>query len=192
MKQEEKAFSSKRDENSLYTLTRKFIKLMVNSPDQAISITTAAQMLQVAKRRVYDITNVLESIGLITKWNINSVRWIGGSPASILNAPTSEKLIQNEHDKKIKNGVIISLDREIEELNSDLQELSNDKSILSHAYVTYNDIKSLEMLSGKLLFAMKAPDDTAIEYPKYEKGSYRMKISVEKGYISVFYIDNER
>lgn len=31
------------------------------------------------KRRVYDITNVLEGIGLIEKYSKNSIRWKGGS-----------------------------------------------------------------------------------------------------------------
>ena len=32
------------------------------------------------KRRVYDITNVLEGIGLIEKFSKNSIRWKGGGP----------------------------------------------------------------------------------------------------------------
>ncbi|ORD93678.1 E2F3 [Enterospora canceri] len=65
MKAHEAPTSSRRDENSLYSLTKRFVKLLWESPDHAISITTAASMLNVVKRRVYDITNVLESIDLL-------------------------------------------------------------------------------------------------------------------------------
>lgn len=34
--------------------------------------------LQVAKRRVYDITNVLEGVGLISKMSANYIMWQGG------------------------------------------------------------------------------------------------------------------
>ena len=37
-----------------------------------------ADKLGVAKRRMYDITNVLEGIKLITKTKKNHIKWIGG------------------------------------------------------------------------------------------------------------------
>jgi hypothetical protein len=36
-----------------------------------------AHMLKVEKRRVYDITNVLEGINYVTKNKKNTVKWIG-------------------------------------------------------------------------------------------------------------------
>ena len=39
----------------------------------------AAETLDVQKRRIYDITNVLEGIGLVEKRNKNLVHWCGGS-----------------------------------------------------------------------------------------------------------------
>ncbi|ORD93677.1 E2F6 [Enterospora canceri] len=84
------------------------------------------------------------------------------------------------------------IEQEIEELNRDLQDISACRDNLENAFVSYTDIKSVKQLNDKLLFAIKAPDETSIEYPKYEKGSYRMKISTDKGEISVFYIDNKR
>ena len=38
-------------------------------------------LLQVQKRRIYDITNVLEGVGLIEKKSKNNVRWKHGNPA---------------------------------------------------------------------------------------------------------------
>jgi len=38
-------------------------------------------LLQVQKRRIYDITNVLEGIGLIEKKLKNNIQWKGGSNA---------------------------------------------------------------------------------------------------------------
>ena len=37
----------------------------------------AAAVLEVQKRRIYDITNVLEGIGLIEKTIKNKIRWKG-------------------------------------------------------------------------------------------------------------------
>ena len=39
--------------------------------------------LNVQKRRIYDITNVLEGINLIERYKKNHVRWIGTTPDEI-------------------------------------------------------------------------------------------------------------
>jgi transcription factor E2F3 len=52
-------------ENSLGELTRKFIQLIQEAPEQSVDLNEAAKVLGVQKRRIYDITNVLEGIGLI-------------------------------------------------------------------------------------------------------------------------------
>jgi hypothetical protein len=49
-----------RHENSLGVLTRKFVKLIKNSPELTLDLNDAVKQLDVQKRRIYDITNVLE------------------------------------------------------------------------------------------------------------------------------------
>ncbi len=51
-----------RHENSLGELTKKFIELIKTSPDQCIDLNEAVVQLKVQKRRIYDITNVLEGM----------------------------------------------------------------------------------------------------------------------------------
>jgi transcription factor E2F3 len=51
-----------RQENSLGELTRKFILLIRDSKTNSVDLNEAADKLHVAKRRIYDITNVLEGI----------------------------------------------------------------------------------------------------------------------------------
>lgn len=41
------------------------------------------EILSVQKRRIYDITNVLEGINLIQRYKKNHVRWIGTAPEEI-------------------------------------------------------------------------------------------------------------
>ncbi len=49
-----------RHDNSLSVLTKKFIQLIKSSPDFTIDLNEAVKLLSVQKRRIYDITNVLE------------------------------------------------------------------------------------------------------------------------------------
>ena len=72
-----------RKENGLVELTKKFIQLLVEADDQSIDLNIAMKQLEVPKRRIYDITNVLEGINLIKRFKKNHVRWIGTSPDEI-------------------------------------------------------------------------------------------------------------
>ena len=49
-----------RQDNSLGVLTKKFVNLIKSSPDHTIDLNEAVKELNVQKRRIYDITNVLE------------------------------------------------------------------------------------------------------------------------------------
>lgn len=54
-----------RKENGLVTLTLRFIELLKNAKNQTLDLNRAVDQLGVQKRRIYDITNVLEGINLI-------------------------------------------------------------------------------------------------------------------------------
>ncbi len=54
-----------RKENGLVELTKKFIQLLVEAEEQCLDLNNAMTVLKVPKRRIYDITNVLEGINLI-------------------------------------------------------------------------------------------------------------------------------
>lgn len=49
--------------------------LLQNSPDGTLDLNETASSLSVPKRRIYDITNVLEGIGLIEKVSKNNIQW---------------------------------------------------------------------------------------------------------------------
>ena len=56
-----------RYDTSLGLLTKKFIDLLEGSADGVIDLNVASVQLNVQKRRIYDITNVLEGIGILEK-----------------------------------------------------------------------------------------------------------------------------
>ncbi|NWV67232.1 E2F2 factor, partial [Malurus elegans] len=66
-----------RYDTSLGLLTKKFISLLNESTDGVVDLNRAAEVLEVQKRRIYDITNVLEGIQLICKKSKNHIQWIG-------------------------------------------------------------------------------------------------------------------
>lgn len=182
----ERPSSSRRDENSLYSLTKKFLELLKNSSDRHINMKVAADKLNVGKRRIYDVTNVLDGLGMVSKWSVNSVKWTGQNIDECL-APVSgnDDWISAADDEEA------FFDSEIQRLNREITEMSRDEDNLENAYVTYSDLLKLGILKNKMVFALKAPNETTVEYPRYEKGHYKLTITNENGDISLFYISKE-
>ncbi|KAK6784083.1 hypothetical protein RDI58_017537 [Solanum bulbocastanum] len=65
--------ASCRYNSSVGLLTKKSINLIKHAEDGMLNINQAADTLE--KRRIYDITNVLEGIGLIEKKLRNRIQW---------------------------------------------------------------------------------------------------------------------
>lgn len=61
---------------SLVRLTQQFMELVRKAPDGVLDINDVARMLGVRKRRVYDITNVLDGIRLVRKKSKNLIEWM--------------------------------------------------------------------------------------------------------------------
>lgn len=75
----EKSSVKSKSDNTLGTLTKKFIDMITNQPEKTIEISIASQKLSIPKRRIYDITNVLEGIGYVEKISKNKMKWVGGT-----------------------------------------------------------------------------------------------------------------
>lgn len=65
-----------RYDTSLGLLTKKFVQLLAQSSDGVVDLNQASEVLKVQKRRLYDITNVLEGIHLIKKKSKNNIQWM--------------------------------------------------------------------------------------------------------------------
>lgn len=63
-----------RTESSLSVLTARFLEQIQKSKDGTVDLNKAVGILQVQKRRIYDITNVLEGIGYIVKTQKNKIK----------------------------------------------------------------------------------------------------------------------
>ncbi|KAL0966613.1 hypothetical protein UPYG_G00297440 [Umbra pygmaea] len=88
--------ASSRHEKSLGLLTIKFVTLLQEAKDGVLDLKVAADSLAVRqKRRIYDITNVLEGVGLIEKKTKNIIQWRGENLA----CQTAEVLEQVEELK---------------------------------------------------------------------------------------------
>ena len=60
---------------TLVEISQNFLALMESEPSGEMDLNTAADKLRVQKRRLYDITAVLEGIGYVEKKSRNVIVW---------------------------------------------------------------------------------------------------------------------
>ena len=97
-----------RKENGLVELTKRFIDLLKEAPNQVLDLNEAVKILGVQKRRIYDITNVLEGIQLIFKVEKNNIRWDG--PGSTKRRERDEKrarkMLSKNHTLQMQQALL--------------------------------------------------------------------------------------
>eukprot|EP00039_Didymoeca_costata_P030350 m.29147 g.29147 ORF g.29147 m.29147 type:complete len:287 (+) comp8068_c0_seq2:246-1106(+) len=180
-----------RAEKSLGILTSKFVKLLQNAENGVIDLKTAADILEVRqKRRIYDITNVLEGIGLIEKNSKNMIRWKGDGPTSN-SADIAKKLedIRGElHDLDRRENQIDEHQVNIQQSLKSLVEMGSSKDL---AYVSYDDLKSIPSLQDDTIIAVKAPSGSQLVVPEVlEPGKFNMHLRSKNGPIEALLVSD--
>ncbi|KAI4552625.1 hypothetical protein MJG53_017588 [Ovis ammon polii x Ovis aries] len=203
-----------RYDTSLGLLTKKFIQLLSQSPDGVLDLNKAAEVLKVQKRRIYDITNVLEGIHLIKKKSKNNVQWMGcslsedGGMLAQCQGLSKEVTELSQEEKK--------LDELIQSCTLDLKLLTEDSenqryplchlfsgvvtsetiswksslTLITLAYVTYQDIRKISGLKDQTVIVVKAPPETRLEVPDPIE-SLQIHLASTQGPIEVYLCPEE-
>ncbi|KAG6501745.1 hypothetical protein ZIOFF_041628 [Zingiber officinale] len=130
-----------RYDSSLGLLTKKFINLLKHSQDGILDLNKAAEILKVQKRRIYDITNVLEGIGLIEKKFKNRICWKGVDDLDPVEVHGDVSLLQAEIEKLTFEER--KLDDLISQMREKLREFTEEENNQKWLFVTEDDIKGL-------------------------------------------------
>ncbi|XP_049867001.1 transcription factor E2F5-like [Pectinophora gossypiella] len=131
----------KRYEKSLGLLTTKFVSLLQKAKDGVLDLKIATNLLAVRqKRRIYDITNVLEGIGLIEKRSKNSIQWKGAGPDG--NASSiGERVTSLRRQIGRLEEYERQLDKQMHWIQQSIKNVLDDADNEALIYVTEQDIK---------------------------------------------------
>ena len=114
-------------------------------PDGSVELNRAAQLLHVKKRRIYDITNVLEGVGLLEKRSRNTVR-----------------LTSDRCGGAASRGAAERRERHLDRLLAVATRLAEERP---PAYVRYQDLRRVTARRDCTVLAIQAPPETTLRVP---------------------------
>ncbi|XP_022216413.2 transcription factor E2f1 [Drosophila obscura] len=170
-----------RADTSLGILTKKFVDLLQESPDGVVDLNEASNRLCVQKRRIYDITNVLEGINILEKRSKNNIQWRGGQ--SMVSQERSRRIeAESERLEHRENELNMQLDLMRDELAKISKEVENAGGM---AYVTQNDLLNVDLFKDQIVIVIKAPPEAKLVLPN-TKLPREIYVKAENGEINVF------
>lgn len=152
---------------SLRLLTTKLVSLLQEAPRGILDLKVAADTLDVRhKRRIYDITNVLEGINLIEK-SRKAIQWKGVHAGSNTKEVMDRlRFLKAEiEDLKLKER---ELDQQKLWLQKGIKSVMEDSNNNRFSFVTPEDI--CNCFNGDTLLAFQAPSGMQLELPIPEMG----------------------
>lgn len=159
-----------------------------------LDLKAAADTLAVRqKRRIYDITNVLEGIGLIEKKSKNSIQWKGVGPGCNTRE-IADKLI----DLKAELDDLAVREHELDQqrvwVQQSIKNVTDDSDNSPMAYVKHEDLCGA--FKGDTLLAIRAPIGTQLEVPVPEavlngQRKYQIRLKSSTGPIEVLLVNKD-
>jgi len=143
------------------------MEMISSSANGIVDLNNASAQLQVQKRRIYDITNVLEGIGLIEKKSKNNIVWSGGNISS---SEILDQVEQLREEITEMNTAELLLDQQLKDRQSELKRILEEQP--ETAFVTHDDIRELPGMDDQTIIAVRAQTGTRLEVPDPDYGGF--------------------
>jgi len=167
----EPAVKASRSAASLVVLTKKFIQLIKTTKDGELDLNSAASSLNVQKRRVYDIVNVLEGIKIVTKTSKNRIRWTQWDGDD--KGTNSDERLNLEQELLMVETGVDKVDHELDAIEDQLTQMikplpSTMQSEVQgnfddRAFVSLEDMREMHTEADTVI-VMRAPARTVCEH----------------------------
>nr|GMD97485.1 transcription factor E2FC-like [Ipomoea batatas] len=184
-----------RYDNSLGLLTKKFIQLIQEAEDGTLDLNRSADILEVQKRRIYDITNVLEGVGVIEKTKKNHMRWKG------FETTESRELQDQVYRLKAEVEHLYTEDQQLDycirKKLEQLRALESDLNCQKNLFLTEDDIMSLPRFKDQTIIAVKAPYASSVKVPDpsedgvFPEKHYRLIVRSTTGPIDLYLLSKK-
>lgn len=134
--------------------------LLKESADGVVDLNACSTALQVQKRRIYDITNVLEGIGILEKKSKNQIQWSRNGNRTLCDGLEIDENLRNLQQKE--NLRLKQKENQLNSLIVELKENFGKQIDHKYAYVTCQDLSSIESFKDQLLITLRVPADSKL------------------------------
>lgn len=160
------------------------------------------------KRRIYDITNVLEGIGLIEKKSKNSIQWLGAGPGCNTREVTDQLLALKEELVELENKEM-ELDQHFSWAKQSIHNIMDDANNKTVSFIQHDDLCKVH--PNSTLLVIQAPSGTSLEVPTVDldhlhdshivygsandrrnRKKYQMHLKSRSGPISVYLVNQQQ
>lgn len=125
--------------------------LLKESPHGIVDLNLASEKLNVQKRRIYDITNVLEGVGLLEKKSKNNIQWKFGPDDTANNRKAAELKHLEQKENNLNDLLRI--------VQEDLNKVFPSSKC---GYITKQDLASIPSFRNQSVIVIKAPPDAKL------------------------------
>ncbi|XP_045474339.1 transcription factor E2F5-like isoform X2 [Harmonia axyridis] len=171
--------SQSRFEKSLGLLTTKFVNLLQKSAGGILDLKAADMLAVRQKRRIYDITNVLEGIGLIEKKNKNSIQWKPFTyKDSLPGCNTQEFALKVTHLKKELSKLDeyeLELDKYRIWVEQSIKNITEDIETKKLLYVNHDDFKNCFCEDQTVIVVNCPVEETSVKFQNINE-HYNLKL----------------
>uniref|UniRef100_A0A8C7YCX9 E2F/DP family winged-helix DNA-binding domain-containing protein n=1 Tax=Oryzias sinensis TaxID=183150 RepID=A0A8C7YCX9_9TELE len=167
-----------RSDVSLGLLAQRFLDLLQNTPDGALDLRDVTTSLNTRRRRVYDITNVLEGISLLERQSANKFKWI--------DINSGHHQLRSHDLLRCFCLVEDTLDSLIKSCAQQLFDLTDDLQNSAYPIISLNrHISRLQVFQEQTVMVVKAPEETKLEVPPPKEDSIQVHLKADRGPIMV-------
>ena len=134
MEEESKSDEKGKSPHSLVVITNMFLNYMQTHKDKVVDLSEVERELDVSKRRLYDVTNVLVGVGIIERTGKSKVKWV------------DEKAIDKEHLKPSMDQLLEKekgIDDQLREISKATSNLLNLPEFNQNGYLTLSEIQNI-------------------------------------------------
>ncbi|GJQ14731.1 hypothetical protein GpartN1_g6522.t1 [Galdieria partita] len=142
-------------QSSLFDLTARFFDILLHSPNGTVDLNFASRKLDVRKRRLYDVVNVCEGVGILDKATKNCVKLRENGAESLANM---HKFLSLQRQLKMLEEEENDIDRELQTHNKTEHRLKRNRPSCRLSMLfsnSYNKELLIEAPAGSVLSVLK-------------------------------------
>ena len=186
-----------RGDSSLRFLTTKFIEVLNACQGNSLELNEAVKSLGVQKRRIYDITNVLEGIGMVEKSGQSDVRFtkrigaeyvVDDDEGGLGEGGDETECAQVEKEVMYLENVLRELESEEHQIREKMHAIVSHDINTMRLYVTDADVSFLPPIQqGDQILTILAPQGTQIQ-AKDDRSGAKVHIHSENMDLEIYAI----